>query len=90
VKPRCPPELHVVLGFEASWPTVRLVAFTGEDELRLRSWLTENPRALLHAATAMLVLLNDLLDGRVELRGPEDLQRLSDELRADDGEEPAA
>jgi hypothetical protein len=87
---RPPPELHLVLVFESEWPVTRLVTFTGEDEDRLRAWLRENPRALLHAATAVLVLLNDLLDGRQEIRGPEEFRRLYEDLLAENDEEPAA
>ena len=80
MRPRRPPELHVVLSFEADWPTLRLVAFTGEDEERLRIWLRETPSALLHTGIAVFALLNDLLDGRAVPRSPDELERLYEEL----------
>lgn len=67
MKPRRPPELHVVLSFESSWPTVRLVASTAEDEERLVAWLRETPSALVHVGPAVIAALNELLadDGEV-------------------------
>lgn len=89
MRPRRPPELHVLLDLEAVWPTVRLVALTAEDEERLRIWLRETPTALTHTAIAVLALLNDLVDGRTVPRGPAELEQLYREL-ADDDEEHAA
>jgi hypothetical protein len=59
VRPHRPPEVVVVLTFEATWPTLRLVAFTAEDEQRLRVWLRETPSALMHTLYRELLAADD-------------------------------
>jgi len=55
---RRPPELHLTMGLE-DLPTVRLVAETLEDEIRLRRWL--------RSTAAKRRLFDALLDGLDDL-----------------------
>jgi hypothetical protein len=62
VKGRRPPEIFVALSLESDKPTLRLVAMTERDLMRLKSWLLRSPDAIPSLALAVYDLWHELFE----------------------------